>query len=112
MADETNWPTSADLARQLQATMGRFESLGNKLEAQFINKDMFALHMDAIRRELEILHKANEQMLLAEKERNDRLATRIDQLEGNFTWIVRIIIAAVVVAVLAGIGISKAGGGG
>ena len=105
-------PGVGELSRQVREVLGRFEGLANKLEANFVNKDIFKLYSDGVTRELEHVSKALDMQVQAEKERNDQLEKRISKLEGNVTWVVRIVIAAVIVALLAGIGISKAGGGG
>lgn len=105
-------PGVGELARQVRDVLGRFESLANKLETQFVSKEIFKLYTDGVTRELEHLSKAADQSVAMEKERNEQLERRISKLESNLTWVVRIVIAAVVVALLAGIGISKAGGGG
>jgi hypothetical protein len=104
--------------------LGRFEGLASKLESQFISKDIFKLYSDGVARELEHLvtrmnstdisqAKALDIAVAAEKERNEQLEKRISKLEANITWIVRIVVAAVIVAVLAAAGFkAKAGGGG
>ena len=105
-------PGVGELSRQVREVLGRFEGLANKLETNFVNKDIFKLYSDGVTRELEHVSKAIDIQVLAEKERNDQLEKRISKLEGNITWVVRIVIAAIIVALLAAIGISKAGGGG
>jgi hypothetical protein len=111
MADSSP-PGVGELSRQVREVLGRFEGLVNKLEAQFVTKEIFKLYTDQMTRELEHLIKGQDQQVAAEKERNDQLDKRIAKIESNITWIVRLVLAAVVVALLAGIGLSKAGGGG
>lgn len=123
MPDSANPPGLGELSRQVREVLARYEAIANKLEANFVNKEIFKLYTDGVTRELEhlsdaaksqiaALAEADKAQKVAEKERNDRLEQRISKLEGNFTWVVRIVVAAVIVAVLAGVGISKAGGGG
>ena len=124
-------PGLAELSRLVRDVLHRFESLATKLETQFINKDVFNLYTTGVARELEqlvarmnsadqALTKGLADTVGAEKERNEQLGKRDDQLErrlaeveGNIRWIVRLVIAAVVMFVLAAVGISaRAGGGG
>lgn len=121
MPDSGGPPGVGELSRQVREVLTRFEQLVNKLETQFVNKDFFKLYTDGVNRELEHLVKSHAELKQdasksvdtlerAEKDRNDQLEKRIAQLEGNITWIVRIVIAAIVVAVLAAVGFSKSGG--
>lgn len=98
-------PTPGELSRTVRDVLGRFEALANKLDVQFVNKDIFKLYSDGVARELEHLIKGQEQ-------RDAQLEQRIQKLENNITWVVRIVIGAVVLAVLAAIGISRIGSGG
>lgn len=131
MPDSGAQPGLAELSRLVRDVLNRFESLATKLESQFISKDVFKLYSDSATRELEHLisrlgsaeqawTKNLADAVAAEKERNDnlekrnaQLEKRIELLEGNNRWIVRLIIAAVIAFVLAAVGIStKAAGGG
>lgn len=125
MPDTGAHPGLAELSRLVRDVLQRFESLATKLESQFVNKDIFKLYSDGVARELEHLvsrmnstdsshAKALELAVAAERERNEQLENRISKLESNITWIVRIVVAAVILAVLAAVGIGrvKAGGGG
>jgi hypothetical protein len=117
-------PGLPELSRQVRDVLARFEALANKLEANFINKEIFRLYSDGVTRELEHISRSLDQQVQAEKERNGdldkRLAVvegnldkRISALEGNITWVVRAVIGAIIIALLAGIGIAaKAKGGG
>ena len=117
-------PGLAELSRQVQGVLARFESLANKLEANFINKEIFRLYSDGVARELEHVLKAIDEKVVAEKERDaqldkrlseidSQLGRRVSDIEGNITWIVRVIIGAIILALIAGLGIAaKAKGGG
>lgn len=124
-------PGLGELSRLVRDVLQRFETLATKLESQFINKDVFTLYSDGIKRELEHLvsrmNSADQtwtknlaDTVAAERERNDQLEKRnvqlekrIESLEGNIRWVVRLVIAAVIAFVLAAVGISaKAAGGG
>jgi hypothetical protein len=111
--DTDHNPGLAELSRQVRDVLTRFEVLANKLEANFLSKEIFKLYSDGVTRELEHVSKALDVEVKAEKERNDQLGKRISDIEGNITWLVRVIVAAIVVALIAGLGIAaKAGGGG
>lgn len=121
MPDSGGPPGVGELSRQVREVLARFEQLVNKLETQFVNKDFFRLYTDGVEREIKHLRQAQadlkqdagksvDTLERAEKDRNDQLEKRIAQLEGNITWIVRIVLAAIVVAVLAAVGFSKSGG--
>lgn len=94
--------------------LGRFEALANKFEATFLTKEFFKLYSDGITRELEHISQSLVASALAEKEHNDQLERRIASLESTLTWVVRLVIAAVIAALLAGIFVTKGktGGGG
>lgn len=100
-------PTPGELSRQVREVLGRFEALLNKLDTQFVSNAIFKLYSDGVARELEHLVKGQDVMVLAEKDRNDQLEKRISKVEGNITWVVRIVIAAVILAILAALGLSK-----
>jgi CHASE3 domain sensor protein len=85
--------------------------LVTKLETQFVTRDFFTLHSDGVKSEQGHLRASVDQLEKAEKERNDQLERRIKQLEDNQKWIVRLVLAAVIVAVLAAVGFSKSAGG-
>lgn len=124
-------PGLAELSRLVRDVLQRFEGLATKLETQFINKDVFKLYSDGITREIEHLlsrviaaestwSKNLDASVAAERERNDQLdkrnaqlEKRVELLEGNIRWVVRLVIAAVIAFVLAAVGLNaKAGGGG
>lgn len=107
-------PGLAELARQVRDVLGRFEALANKFEATFLTKEFFKLYSDGITRELEHLSQSMVSSTVAEKEHNDQLERRIASLESTLTWVVRLVIAAVIAALLAGIFVTKGktGGGG
>lgn len=104
--------------------LARFENLANKLDANFINKEIFRLYSDGVTRELEHIVKSLDSKADAEKERDaqldrriadveSRLGGRITEIEGNITWVVRVVIGAIILALLAGVGfVAKVKGGG
>lgn len=125
MPDSATPPGLGELSRLVRDVLMRFENLATKLETQFVNKDIFKLYSDGVARELEHLvtrmnatdtstAKALDLSVAAEKERNEQLERRISKLEAHLTWVVRVVAAAVILAVLAAVGIGriKAGGGG
>lgn len=107
-------PGLAELARQVRDVLNRFEGLASKFEATFLTKEIFKLYSDGVERELEHFSQALTKAATAEKEHNDQLERRIAALESSVTWVVRLVIAAVIAALLAGIFVTKqkAGGGG
>jgi len=109
--DTQNSPALGELSRQVRDVLTRYEGIANKLETNFVTKEFFKLYTDGLARELEHASRAADRQAAAEKERNDQLDKRVSKLESNITWVVRVVIAAIVVAVLAAIGISRSGGG-
>lgn len=124
MSQPDHQPGLAELARQVQGVLARFEALAGKLEANFLTKEIFRLYSDGVARELEHISKSLDAKAEAEKERDSHLEKRIADVEGslgkrissvedNITWVVRIVIGAIILALLAVVGITaKAKGGG
>lgn len=100
-------PTVGELARGLQSVLVRFEGLIQRIELNYVQKDVYELGI----RLAEAADKALKTAIEAEEkdraESDDALRQRIEKLESNQTWLVRTIIGAVVLAVLAGVLVSK-----
>lgn len=103
-------PGVGELSRQVREVLARFEQLVNKLETQFVTKDFFTLYTGGVTREIEHLADGAKNAEKTEKDRNDVLEKRIANLENNQRWVVRIVLAAVIVALLGIIGFGKSGG--
>lgn len=100
-------PTVGELARGLQAVLVRFEGLIQRIELNYIQKDVYELGTKLSEAADRALKTAIE---TEEKDRqacDEALRHRIEKLESNQTWLVRTIIGAVVLAVLAGVLVSK-----
>jgi hypothetical protein len=85
----------------------RFEGLIQRIELNYIQKDVYELGIKL----LEAADKAlNTAVAAEEKDRitcDDDLRRRIEKLESNQAWLVRTIIGAVVLAVMAGVLVSR-----
>jgi hypothetical protein len=105
--DGSSQPTVGELARGLQAVLVRFEGLIQRIELNYIQKDVYELGIKLAEAADKALKTAIE---TEERDRNscdEALRQRIEKLESNQAWLVRTIIGAVVLAVLAGVLVSK-----
>src|SRR4051812_7966278 len=99
-------PTLAELARRMQEMYVRFEAIAVKMETSYVTKELYELN-----------NKYTEQLVLATKdysvnlrrESKDDIAilkTRVDELEDDKKWLVRLVFGAILLTVLGTILIS------
>lgn len=118
-------PGVAELARQVQAVLNRFESLSSQLEHTFVRRDLYEMYkafIDGKLNELAIksdrvpsLEKIqsleNELKDAADRQVVQNLTTRVEALEDDKKWLTRLVIGFIVLGVLGAIfAVSKAGG--
>lgn len=100
-------PTVGELARGLQAVLVRFEGLIQRVEMNYVQKDVYDLGIKLAEAADKALKTAIETEQKDREACDDSLRQRIEKLESNQTWLVRTIIGAVVLAVLAGVLVSR-----
>lgn len=109
------YPGPGELSRQVREVLVRFETLGARLETQFVRADIFQLWRQKLEEDLKELiankerdHKELEKSAQTER---DHLVKRISDLEDNVKWFVRLVLGFVLLAVIgAAITLGKGGG--
>lgn len=111
MADDI---TVGELSRQVANTLSRFEQLLTRLDDSYVSKNLYDLYTRGVDSALSALDKeVNEAATRRElqekvakgdlqplKDKVDALDARVEKLEENITWIVRIVLTFVVVGIL------------
>ena len=95
-----------ELARQLRDAFGRLEGVTRRLEdGQFVRSDLFErvednfkLRIDTLDKEIKALD--NEK---ADNSQVKALETRVTELEGDKTWLVRLVLGFIILGVLGAI---------
>lgn len=91
---DSNDPTLGEIARRLNEVFAKFDQVTSDLPRTFVNKDLFDAYKE--------LAKANHERLQAELEAAKAShEKRIADLEDDKTWLYRLVIGAVILAVLA-----------
>lgn len=118
-------PGVAELARQLQGVLQRFESLSSQLEHTFVRRDIYDMYKAFIDQKLsEIVTKADKLASmdkintietdlkeLADKQTVQSLTSRVEALEDDKKWLTRLVIGFIVLGVLGAVfAASKVGG--
>lgn len=112
---EEQYPGIAELARQVRDVLVRFETLGARLETQFVRADIFQLWLQSFQQDLKDLTatKEKEHKELAERDKSERdhLTKRVSDLEDNIKWVVRLVIGFILLGILgAALTFTKGGG--
>lgn len=100
-------PTVGELARGLQSVLVRFEGLIQRIELNYVQKDVYELGIKLSEAADKALKTAVETEQRDRETHDEALRQRIDKLESNQAWLVRTIIGAVVLAVLAGVLVTR-----
>ena len=102
--------TVAELSRQVRDVLLRFQGLTERLENQFIRKDIFEFYEKSIKSSIESINaliKDLDDSKIASVEHR-ALVERVAQLEDDKKWLVRLILGCIILAVL---GVAFAAGG-
>lgn len=103
-----------ELSRQVAQTLQRFEQLLTRLDDSYVSKNLYDLYsrgVDKALAELEravaeaarkesLTDKADRSDLQPLKDKADALELRVKKLEENISWIVKIVLTFVVLAIL------------
>lgn len=114
--------TTGELSRQLAAVLQRFEALANRLNETYVTRQVWDLASQNTKSSLEQLDRDIEKLASKEsvekkadvteiknlKNQIDALEIRVKKQEENVTWLVRTILAFVILAIL-GTGLAAAG---
>ncbi len=92
----------AELARQVQEVLRRFQGLADRLDTSYVSKEVFDLYKRSIDQSLTnaSTNCSNLERDKAEKLAFDDAIRRIANIEDNMKWIVRLLLALIVVAVV------------
>lgn len=111
MADDQNSPGLGELSRQVRDVLVRFSELAVKLETQFVRADIFGLYQKHVERELQSVDREVADIKADDERERKHLAARVASLEDNQKWLVRIVIAFVILGALGvAFGLKNAGG--
>lgn len=96
---ETDY-TLRELARLTQEAMVRMEKLATRLESgQFISAEVFRLTMETLNNRIDVLKDAVETR--ADESEVLHLKTEVESLKSDRLWLVRLLVAFIVMAILA-----------
>lgn len=86
-------PGLGELARQVRDVLVRFETLGARLEQQFVRVDIFQLSQKSLEQDIRDAETKS-------SKDNERLSERVRSLEDNLKWVVRLLVSFVLLGVL------------
>lgn len=94
--------STGELARQVQEVLARFQGLAGRLDTSYVTKEVFDLYRRSIEQSLKSIQDscAAVERDKAEKLAQDDAIRRIANLEDSLKWIVRLVLALIVVAVV------------
>lgn len=108
MADEIGL---GELARRVQEVYARFESIAARIETAYVTKEVFDLNLKLFDNKLDSLKQLHTEEINGVVSENEDLSRRIKELEDDKTWLIRLVIGAIILAFLgAGFAASKAVG--
>jgi hypothetical protein len=93
---------TSELARQVRDVLSRFQMLADRLDTAYTTKEMFSLYKILVDQSLKSLQDkvAELDRDKSEKINEAGLDKRIAKLEENQTWITRLIVSLIVVAIV------------
>lgn len=88
-----------ELARQLEGVVARLEAIMKRLDSgQFVRSDLFERYESHVTGKLADIEKDVDNK--AEKHDVDNLKTRMTKLEDDKTWVTRLVVSFIILAVL------------
>jgi DNA-binding PucR family transcriptional regulator len=92
----------AELARQVRDVLMRFQALADRLDSAYTSKEMFSLYKILVDQALATLQEKvnNLDRDKVEKSIADSTDQRLKKLEDNQTWLVRLLVSLIIVAVV------------
>jgi hypothetical protein len=108
-------PSLGELSRRLTDVFSRFESLARRLEdGQYVRTDLylqFKMAVDTALSDIQARLAVMDKEKLA-RDDMESLDTRISQLEDDKKWLIRLVLAFIILGVLGAIFLTTGGGGG
>lgn len=114
MAESGSGPSLAEIGRQVREALGRLESLAGRLDQNFVPNRILELYKEIVELRFrrveqdisqinkELDNKADESDVTAKPSKTevDDLRTRVSSLEDNQKWLVRVVLGALVLALV------------
>jgi sugar-specific transcriptional regulator TrmB len=103
MAADDAAPNLGEIGRRLQESFSRLESLAHKLEdGQFVRTDLYNLYKEGQASQLVTMKEAIDQLerVKVDSTEVNSMEQRIQQLEDDKKWLIRLVLGLVIVAVL------------
>lgn len=113
-----------ELSRQVQQTLLRFEGLAARLETQFVRVETYEMYKQLVDQAIKSLQDTTKTLATAETTKNLRdeverrasigqvesLEQRLEQLEDDRKWMVRLIMSFIILSVLGAVFVVSKGG--
>lgn len=92
----------AELARQVREVLSRFQGLADRLDTSYVTKELFDLHSRSLDQTLSNVTETHKNLDKdkAEKTAFDDLVRRVNNIEDNQKWLVRLLMGLIIAAVV------------
>lgn len=115
-----------ELSRQVQQVLLRFEGLATRLETQFVRTETYEMYKLLVDQAIRTLQETTKNLASLESTKNLReevdkkaskgqlegLEQRVDELEDDRKWLIRLVLGFIILGILGAVFVVSKGGGG